>query len=103
MPRKSTQAIPYNGQAVRRVATARHERQTDYTIRDVRGLVLTVLPSGTASFAVRYSVNGKRRREVLGRYGAVKLEEVRARALEIGAAVARVSIRLRSKRLAVKC
>ena len=88
MPRKSTQAIPYNEQAVRKVATTRHETQTAYVIRDVPGLVLTCFPSGTASFSVRFTVSGKRRKESLGTWGPVTLSDARARALAVAAGAA---------------
>ena len=88
MPRESAQTIPYNDQAVRKVATTKHAKQTDYLINDVLGLTLTCYPSGRASFAVRYSVGGKRHRESLGPWGLVTLADARARALAVAAGAA---------------
>ena len=88
MPRQSKQTIPYNELAVRKVATSKHDTQTEYTIKGVPGLRLIAMPNGTASYAVRITVKGKRRREALGMFGAVELSDVRDKALKVAAGVA---------------
>ena len=88
MPRKSNATIPFNEQAVRKVATTKHETQAEYPIKGVPGLRLICLPSGSASFAVRITVKGKRRREVLGPWGVITLGDARLKALEVAAGVA---------------
>lgn len=88
MPRQSSTAIPYNEQAVRKVATTKHAVQAEYPIQGVPGLRLICLASGGASFAVRFTVGGKRRREVLGAWGVISLGEARGRALAVAAGAA---------------
>lgn len=88
MPKQSTQTIPYNEQAVRKIANTPHGSQTAYTIKDVPGLMLTCFPSGTATFSVRYSVKGQRKKESIGPWGVVTLADARARALEVAAGAA---------------
>lgn len=91
MARKSGQSIPYNTQAVAKVATTKHEKQTDYVIEGVPGLVLTCFPSGKAGFAVRFTVKGARRREAIGQWGSTSgvgqltLAEAKAKALQVAA------------------
>ncbi len=62
-------------------------------IRDevARGLVLRVTPSGKKSWSVIYrrKADGERRRYTIGRYPEFALEDARAEAKQIGAAVAR--------------
>jgi integrase len=52
-----------------------------------RGLIVRVLPSGRIEFAVRYRVEGRRRRLKLGAYPAVSLQEARIRARRAQSAV----------------
>jgi len=47
---------------------------------EVRGLILTILPSGRRQFAVRYRRDGKQKRLLLGEYPAVSLATARKRA-----------------------
>jgi integrase len=44
---------------------------------DLRGLILTVLPSGRKQFALRYRAKGKQRRLVLGDYPGLSLAQAR--------------------------
>ncbi len=55
---------------------------TPIEVRDgeLRGLILTVLPSGLKTFSVRYRVNGKQRRLLLGEYPGLTLAKARKRA-----------------------
>ena len=82
-------------------ARHRHPPLTDRTIRalqgkdtpiDVRdggqpGLVLTILPSGRKQFTVRYRLQGKQRRLLLGEYPAVTLADARKRARKAQSAI----------------
>jgi integrase len=88
MPRKSNATIPFNSEAVRKVATTKHEAQAEYPINGVPGLRLICLPSGAASYAVRITVKGKRRREVLGLWNVITLGDARLKAFEVAAGVA---------------
>ena len=47
---------------------------------ELRGLILTILPSGLKQFSVRYRFQGKQRRLLLGEYPSVGPEEARKRA-----------------------
>jgi hypothetical protein len=47
---------------------------------EMRGLVVTVLPSGRKQFTVRYRYQGKQRRLLLGEYPALSLAKARKRA-----------------------
>lgn len=62
---------------------------TPIDVRDgeLRGMVLTVLPSGRKQFTVRYRYRGKQRRLLLGEYPAVSLAEARKRARRAQSAV----------------
>jgi integrase len=55
---------------------------TPIEVRDgeLRGLIVTVLPSGRKQFSVRYRVHGKQRRLVLGDYPGLTLALARKRA-----------------------
>ncbi len=93
MPKKSSQTIVYNEQAVRKVAKTKHEKQTDYMLKDahggiVPGLILTCYPSGTASYSVRFTTGGKRRRESIGQWGVIELGDARTKALAVAAGAA---------------
>lgn len=72
-------------------ARRRHDPLTDPGIRalvpgtrpidlrdgELRGLILTVLPSGRKQFALRYRAEGKQRRYVLGSYPGLSLAKAR--------------------------
>ncbi len=77
--------IPYNEQAVRKIAKTRHVTQADYKIAGVPGLVLTVFPSGVATYAVRFSVAGKQRRVSIGEFDVIDLADARTKALNVAA------------------
>lgn len=47
---------------------------------ELRGLIVTVLPSGRKQFSVRYRFQGKQRRLMLGEYPGLTLAEARKRA-----------------------
>ena len=49
----------------------------DYRDGELRGLILTVLPSGKKAFSVRYRARGKQRRLVIGVYPALSLAAAR--------------------------
>ena len=84
-----------------RMARVEHDPLTDAQVRalkagnmpidvrdgGLRGLVLTVLPSGRKQFAIRYRYQGKQRRLLLGEYGSVSLAEARKRARRAQSAV----------------
>jgi integrase len=53
-----------------------------------RGLMLRVTPAGARTYAVRYSIAGRRRRKALGRVGEITLRRARTMAAEILAAAA---------------
>ena len=76
---------PLTDQRVR----ALQPRTTPIDVRDgeLRGLILTVLPSGRKQFAVRYRRDGKQKRHVLGDYPAVSLAVARRRARKAQAAI----------------
>jgi integrase len=63
--------------------------RTAHDIRDggTPGLILRVLPSGQKQFSVRYRIQGKQRRLLLGEYPAVSLAEARKRARRVQSAV----------------
>ena len=79
------------------MATAEKKRLTDtlassakprsvlYEITDIGepGLRLRVSPHGTKTFTLRYRFEGSPRREVLGRFGEINVEQARDRAREI--------------------
>lgn len=90
MPRRLNDrfVIAYNTPAVKKVAETKHETQTEYVIKDAGGLRLVCSPTGRATFAVRFTVNGVRRREALGAWGVITLTEARAKALAVAAGVA---------------
>ena len=62
---------------------------TPIDIRDgqLRGLILSVLPSGRKQFSIRYRRAGKQKRHLLGEYPAVSLAVARKRALKAQAAI----------------
>lgn len=66
---------PLTHQEVRALAP----KGTPVDVRDgeMRGLILTVLPSGRKQFAMRYRFGGKQKRFVLGEYPAVSLASAR--------------------------
>jgi integrase len=49
---------------------------------EVRGLIITVLPSGRKQFTVRYRIRGTQRRHMLGEYPALSLAKARKFARE---------------------
>lgn len=55
---------------------------TPIDVRDgeLRGLILTVLPSGRKQFSIRYRVRGRQRRLVLGEYPGLSLAQARKHA-----------------------
>ena len=64
-------------------------RDTPTDLRDggLRGLIVTVLPSGRRQFSVRYRFRGTQRRFILGDYPDVTLAEARKRARRAQAAI----------------
>jgi integrase len=62
---------------------------TPVDVRDgeVRGLIVTVLPSGRKQFTVRYRFQGKQRRHMLGEYPALSLARARKLARETQVAI----------------
>ena len=57
-------------------------RENEYYIREGRGLVLRVRPSGAKSFYYIFDLNGKRCRMLLGQYPLVSLSEARTKHLD---------------------
>jgi integrase len=55
MAKKAENVLPFNSQAVVKAA-AKNGQRIEYRIRDVRGLVLDVLPSGAATYRFVYHV-----------------------------------------------
>jgi integrase len=49
----------------------------DVRDRELRGLILTILPSGRKQFALRYRAKGKQRRLMLGEYPGLSLAKAR--------------------------
>src|SRR4051812_27279943 len=73
MPRPTH--APLTDQQVR--ALTGSQRVVDIRDGELRGLILTVLPSGVKQFTVRYRFEGKQRRHVLGSYPGLSLASAR--------------------------
>jgi len=58
-------------------------KEKRYMVQDSDGLYLEILPSGTKSWKVRFTVNGKSVRKTLGRYPDISLKEARLKRDEI--------------------
>ncbi|SMG27431.1 tyrosine-type recombinase/integrase [Dethiosulfovibrio salsuginis] len=58
-------------------------KEKRYMVQDSDGLYLEILPSGTKSWKVRFTVNGTTIRKTLGRYPDISLKEARLRRDEI--------------------
>jgi integrase len=67
------------------VATTKRQEIPD---KQTRGLYLIVQPTGTKSWAVRYSRNGRVLKTTLGPYPALSLSDARRQALQVAASVA---------------
>jgi integrase len=76
MPR--AQHVPLTDPRIRALKAA--EIPLDVRDGELRGLVLTILPSGRKQFNVRYRFQGKQRRFPLGEYPSTSLTEARKRA-----------------------
>jgi len=72
---RRAQHDPLNDPQVRALAPG----STPIDVRDgeLRGLILTVLPSGRKQFALRYRAKGKQRRLILGDYPGLSLAKAR--------------------------
>lgn len=80
MARRSARELPLNSQSIQ-AAEAIEERKTEYRIRGERGLLLIVLPGGTATYFFRYAVKIGQRRKFrtlkLGRRDGLTLHDAR--------------------------
>lgn len=87
MARTSGQSIKYNELAVAKIAKTKIDRQAEFTIEGVPGLMLIVRPTGVASWLVQYQVgkgpSRKRVRTTIGKFGKMKLADAREQAMEI--------------------
>ncbi len=83
MPR--VQQDPLTDQQIRALVAG----STPVDVRDgeLRGLIISVLPSGRRQFAVRYRFRGRQRRHLLGEYPAISLAEARKRARRAQSAI----------------
>lgn len=64
-------------------------REAEYYIREGKGFVLRIRPTGSKSFYYIFDLNGRRCRMLLGQYPAVSLSEARNNHLEAQILVAR--------------
>ena len=98
MAGKAKRLLPFNDQAVAKVARTKVDRQTEWKIAGAPGLSLVVKPSGVATFFVRYQV-GKGtdrtlRRQAIGRakddeqQARITLHDARTKALAFTSDVA---------------
>ena len=98
MAGKAKRLLPFNDQAVSKVARTKVDRQTEWKIAGAPGLSLVVKPSGIATFFVRYQV-GKGtdrtlRRQAIGRakddeqHARITLHDARTKALAFTSDVA---------------
>ena len=58
-------------------------KENRYMVQDSDGLYLEILPSGTKSWKVRFTINGRSVRKTLGRYPDISLKEARLKRDEI--------------------
>ncbi len=58
-------------------------KEKRYMVQDSDGLYLEILPSGTKSWKVRFTVNGTTIRKTLGRYPDISLKEARLKRDEV--------------------
>jgi len=58
-------------------------KENRYMVQDSEGLYLEILPSGTKSWKVRFTINGRSVRKTLGRYPDISLKEARLKRDEI--------------------
>lgn len=98
MAGKTKRLLPFNDQAIAKVARTKVDRQAEWKIAGAPGLSLVVKPSGVATFFVRYQV-GKGadrtlRRQAIGRakddeqQARITLHAARTKALAVTSAVA---------------
>jgi integrase len=98
MAGKAKRLLPFNDQAVAKVARTKVDRQTEWKIADAPGLTMVVKPSGMATFYVRYQIGKgderELRREALGlakptdQRARISLHDARTKALAIATEVA---------------
>ncbi len=90
MAGKAKNTVPYNKAAVAKVVATQRAKikakggsvpQAEWKVEGINGLSIVVLPSGVATYFVRYQVGRgierKHRREAVGRYERLELSEAR--------------------------
>ena len=87
MRRAATNEIAANVEAVAKAVRTPVDKQTEYSIKGEKGVSLLVMPSGVASYSVRYCFGQvgqkKSRRIILGSYEDMTLSEAKNEARDI--------------------